>query len=121
VALPRFVPYPGAIEKITALSGVELAMKNRGEILLNEAREVWMSTSHPYATGDYADSFEVESRGKGVGVRVIARDYKAVWLEFGTGDPGPTPAFSPFRRAVDRLGWRRTRSRGVVPSTGIEA
>lgn len=37
--------------------------------------------------------------------RVNANKFTANWLEFGTGEPGPTPAFAPMRRGAERAGF----------------
>lgn len=39
--------------------------------------------------------------GKAVG-RIFATDFKAVWIEMGTGAPFPTPAFAPLRTGADK-------------------
>ncbi len=33
-----------------------------------------------------------------------ASDFKAWWIEYGTGQPFPTPIFAPLRRAVVGIG-----------------
>ena len=58
----------------------------------------------------YIDMLEVES-GVESGVataHVIAMKFTALFLEFGTGAPGPTPAFAPLRRGAEAAGFRVT-------------
>jgi hypothetical protein len=58
----------------------------------------------PVGTGAYRDSIDAEVEpGK---ARVNANDWKAVFIEFGTGQPGPTPKFAPLRRGAEMTGLR---------------
>ena len=36
--------------------------------------------------------------------RINANDFKSAFIEFGTGEPGPTPAFAPLRRGCEAAG-----------------
>jgi hypothetical protein len=60
----------------------------------------------PVVTGAYRDSIHPERGAEGpVAVAyVVASDYKAIWIEFGTEDPVPTPAFAVLRRSIDGIG-----------------
>lgn len=58
----------------------------------------------PVDSGAYAASIKVirkSRRGKG---RVSATNYKAAWIEFGTGEPGPTNAHAPMEKAANHFG-----------------
>ncbi len=58
------------------------------------------------ATGKYRDGIGAEVEpGR---ARINANDYKSNWIEFGTGQPGPTPAFAPLRRGAEMAGLRLT-------------
>ena len=60
----------------------------------------------PVDEGDYARKIYVASGldGPTMIARVNAYDFKSHWIEFGTGNPGPTTAFAPLRRAADATG-----------------
>ena len=62
------------------------------------------------AGGHYRDMLEVEATiENGVSTaHVVAMKFTALWLEFGTGAPGPTPAFAPLRRGAEAAGFRVT-------------
>lgn len=56
----------------------------------------------PELTGDYKRSIHAEPF-QGGGVIVVADDWKANFIEFGTVD---TPAFAPLRRGVQNAGMK---------------
>lgn len=73
------------------------------EFMADEVVPYWRSVS-PVDDGAYAASVKVlkkARRGKGV---VAATDYKAHWIEFGTGEPGPTKAFAPGEKTAAHFG-----------------
>ncbi len=60
----------------------------------------------PVDEGDYYDSIEGHAEvdgAEGIGVVSAAGEPPelAIYLEFGTGNPGPTEAFAPLRRAAE--------------------
>lgn len=60
----------------------------------------------PRRTGAYAESIfgVVGARGDGVHVgRVLATDFKAHWIEAGTGPPLPTAAHHTLEKAVEQV------------------
>lgn len=61
---------------------------------------------HRFGTGDYVDSLKgyAEMTGRGVVGYVLSDDFKAVWLEYGTGGDTPTPAFSSLQRGCNAIG-----------------
>lgn len=72
--------------------------------------EVWRSHS-PVDEGRYAASVKVikDITVNGMpGKRVGATDFKAHWIEFGTGNPGPTEAFAPRAKTVSFFGGDET-------------
>jgi hypothetical protein len=62
----------------------------------------------PARTGHYRDSLhaELDLTMEGYAAFVVSDDFKAVWIEFGTGEPKPTPAFQPMRRGAESAGLR---------------
>jgi hypothetical protein len=38
------------------------------------------------------------------GLRIGATDWKAGWIEYGTGEPGPTKAYAPRARTAAHFG-----------------
>lgn len=77
---------------------------------MQEAAESILAIAHdlaPRRLEVYANSLTASS-GVEDGVatgRVASSDFKAPWIEKGTGAPFPTPAFSPLRRAVEQAGF----------------
>lgn len=63
----------------------------------------------PRDSGDYVRKIEgdVTREADGWTGRVIAGDWKSALIEWGTGGPGPTPAFAPLRRGVESAGLER--------------
>lgn len=79
-----------------------------------EVRDYWRSIS-PVDEGDYAASVKVSKRKITVdgmpAKRVGAYNYKAHWIEYGTGEPGKTTAEAPRAKTVSRFGGDETRAR----------
>ncbi len=73
----------------------------------NEVRDYWRSVA-PIDQGVYAASVKVFKRKfthKGMpGVGVGATDFKAHWVEYGTGEPGPTKAAAPRAKTAAHFG-----------------
>jgi hypothetical protein len=74
------------------MPGMVAAMGTVAEQIVSEAQ-----AAAPVLTGEYRDSIHVE------GNRAVASDWKSVYIEFGTGYPGPTPAFAPMRGAMESV------------------
>lgn len=88
-----------------------------GRAMLLEAERVAQAarSNAPVRTGAYRDSIKAEPFTEG-GVhkaRVNAYDFKAWWIEFGTGHPGPTPAFAVLAKGVQQAGLRYGPARGI--------
>lgn len=70
-------------------------------------QEYWRQQS-PVDDGEYAASVQVYKKKMTVNGmparRVGATDFKAHWIEFGTGQPGPTQAFAPRAKTAAHFG-----------------
>lgn len=85
------------------------------DFMENEVVPYWRSVS-PVESGRYAASVKVLKKARnGEGV-VGSRDFKAHWVEFGTGEPGPTAAAAPGEKTAHHFGG--TLGTGIV--RGIE-
>ncbi len=73
------------------------------EFMTGEVVPYWKSVS-PVRTGKYAASVKVLKKAKGGKGRVGATDFKAHWIEFGTGAPGPTQAAAPGQKTAEHFG-----------------
>ncbi|MCV7434816.1 HK97 gp10 family phage protein [Mycolicibacterium bacteremicum] len=69
----------------------------------DEVVPYWKSVS-PVDEGRYAASIKVTKKAKGGKGEVGATNYKAHWIEFGTGDPGPTKASAPGEKTAQHFG-----------------
>jgi hypothetical protein len=58
----------------------------------------------PVDEGHAAASVKVTKKAKGGRGLVSMTDYKAHWLEYGTGEPGPTNAFAPGEKTARHFG-----------------
>jgi len=87
-----------------------------------QVRDYWRSVS-PVDDGKYAASVQVFKRKftyKGMpGVGVGATDFKAHWIEYGTGDPGPTEVFAPRAKTAAHFGGDETLVEGVLADEGL--
>lgn len=60
----------------------------------------------PVNEGDYKKSIHTEDLDDVNGLparRIIATDHKAIWIEYGTGQPAPTPEFAVFAKMADHF------------------
>jgi len=61
----------------------------------------------PVRTGRYGAGIKVRKRPDENGLpvrRVVATDFKSHWIEYGTGEPGPTKASAPMEKAANAFG-----------------
>lgn len=92
--------------------------------LLLTIRDYWRSVSpigkapQDKNGGAYAASVQVFKKKYEVNGmparRVGATDYKAHWIEFGTGDPGPTDAFAPRAKTASHFNGDETKVIGIL-------
>lgn len=77
------------------------------EAMAQKAKTLWRQLA-PVDEKDYQASIHVENRFRRIdglpAKRVTADDFKAHWIEYGTGDPYPTPEFAPAARTAAILG-----------------
>lgn len=101
-SIQKFVPNPAAPAALEATAAMAAMLERRAQMAATRAQEI-----APRQTGDYADSIEgvsVFEGGKAKG-RILARDFKAGWIEFGTWK---WPAHATLRRAAEATGLRLT-------------
>jgi len=96
----KFRPNPAGIKQVAALPGL---VKEFGDIAARGAERA--KEIAPVDSGAYAEGIEGESGiedGRAIG-RINANDFKSLWIEHGTGAPGPTPAYRVLGRTIDGL------------------
>lgn len=97
----KYVPNKAG-EKIIARSPRMLVMlKGRASAGAAVAKQIAPRQTGAYADGIVAEAGIDDGMAKG---RINAKDFKSNWIEFGTGAPGPTPAYAVLRRACDAVG-----------------
>lgn len=97
--MARVEPSYQGIGDVMRSPGVRRAVTRAADRIADEAQRI--ARAEAYDTGDYADSIhvEVDSSGRRPRARVVASDYKALWIEFGTVD---TPKVRTLGRAVEQ-------------------
>lgn len=107
----RVVIDPRGLEAVLRSTQALGALEQLTGTVADNARAI--ARAEAFDTGDYHDSIEnvvgIEA-GRATG-RVIADDFKAVWIEDGTGPPAPTPPRAVLRRAAEKAGLRVVRGR----------
>ena len=95
----KFVPTPGIGPIIARTPEMMAFLLAAAEVAAMAAQSI-----APVGTGAYRDGISAEVEpGR---ARVNANDWKSVFIEFGTGQPGPTPKFAPLRRGAEMAGLR---------------
>lgn len=94
-------------DEIRAQLAAQDKLKRELDEMAERVRDYWRSQS-PVDEGSYAASVKVFDKYLTVdgmpGKRVGATDFKAAWVEFGTGDPGPTKAHAPRAKTAAHFG-----------------
>lgn len=94
--MARFVPNPRLDDELRRnkqfLLGISEDVQNARDAAKGFA---------PVRSGDYRDSIEVEIQGKDV--VLVAKDFKAHWIEWGSIHNSPS---APLRRGVQAAGLR---------------
>lgn len=97
----RFQKDPLAEAKLSTWPGLIPELEDRVK-----AAEVIAIATAPVESGDYKEGISsdvgYDERGKVIG-RLLATDWKSVWVEFGTIK---TPAHATLRKAMDAIGLR---------------
>jgi hypothetical protein len=104
-------------DEIRAQIGAQLELRNGLDQMGDAVKDYWRSVS-PVDDGQYAASVRVFRRYLMVdgmpGVRVGATDFKAHWIEFGTGEPGPTKAVAPRAKTAAHFGGDESEVNAVI-------
>ena len=77
------------------------------DFMANEVIPYGRSVS-PVDEGRYAASWKIIKKAKNGRGLVGPTDYKAHWIEFGTGSPGPTDAKAPVQKTCEHFGGNLT-------------
>lgn len=105
--MSRYRPKLGAEQALATLERLQAYMKSEGERVATQVRSV-APKGRSGIGKRYVDMIEVDVgilRGQLV-ARVNANKFTAVFLELGTGPPGPTPVFAPLRRGAEAADYR---------------
>ena len=107
----------GVEDEIRAQLAAQLDLRDGIDQMGKAVRDYWRSQS-PVDDGEYAASVKVYKKYLMVngmpGVRVGATDFKAHWIEFGTGEPGPTKAYAPRAKTCAHFGGDESRVDAIV-------
>lgn len=107
----KFVIDNRGVKQLASTVAMRKALYGRAKTAAEVAR--YLAAAEAIDTGAYANSIDgtagIED-GEALG-RLFARDFKANWIEFGTGEPYPTAAHAILRRALEAIGARVEGSR----------
>lgn len=91
---------PRFLAELEQQAGVRAAMTAAAVGVANRAEAIGQRVDDDYEV-------TVEQTARGVRVRAHGGPLNpAAWMEFGTGHPGPTPAYAPLRRGAQAMGLR---------------
>ncbi len=111
-------------QEIRTQLAAQQELKDGIDQLAENVKEYWRSVS-PVGDGDYAASVKVFKNYILVdgmpGRRVGATDFKAHWIEYGTGDPGPTDAFAPRAKTAAHFGGDESKVDAIVVDENLSA
>lgn len=109
-------------EEIRTQLAAQLDVKDALDKFAEEVKEYWRSQA-PVDEGEYAASVKVYRKYLIVdnmpGVRVGATDFKAHWIEFGTGEPGPTKAYAPRAKTAAHFGGDESKVNAIVTDENL--
>lgn len=80
-------------------AAVRAEKKRVAQQLANHAKSI-----SPVDEGDYAAAWKAEQNSETGETQAINRNYKAHWIEYGTGAPGPTKAFAVAEKTAHAFG-----------------
>lgn len=92
------IPQAELEKAIRESAEVQAEKKKLAQQLANHAKSI-----SPVDEGKYAAAWKVEQKRNGE-TRAINRNYKAHWIEYGTGAPGPTKAFAVAEKTAHAFG-----------------
>ena len=108
--------------EIRARASESAKVRQELDALAKQVRDYWRTVS-PIDDGVYAASVKVYKRKfthKGMpGVGVGATDFKAHWIEYGTGEPGPTAAMAPRAKTAAHFGGDEQMVQDILDDDGL--
>lgn len=103
--------------EIRAQLAAQTELRRGLDSMAEEVKEYWRSVS-PVDDGEYAASVKVYKKYLIVngmpGKRVAATDFKAHWIEYGTGEPGPTKAAAPRAKTAAHFGGDESKVDAII-------
>ena len=109
-------------EEIRTQLAAQLEVKDGLDQFAQEVKDYWRSQA-PVDEGEYAASVKIYNKYLIVdgmpGVRVGATDFKAHWIEFGTGQPGPTKAYAPRAKTAAHFGGDESKVDAIVADENL--
>lgn len=110
--------------EIRAQLAAQLDLRKGLDEMAEKVRNYWRSVS-PVDEGNYAASVKVFDKYLIVdgmpGKRVGATDWKAAFIEYGTGEPGPTKAQAPRAKTAAHFGGDESKVDAVIADEDLSA
>jgi hypothetical protein len=110
--------------EIRAQLAAQTDLKQGLDSMAEDVKEYWRSVS-PVDDGEYAASVKVYKKYLMVdgmpGKRIAATDFKAHWIEFGTGEPGPTKAAAPRAKTAAHFGGDESKVDAIIADEDLSA
>lgn len=108
--------------EIRSQLAAQLELKEGLDQFANQVRDYWRSIAK-VDTGEYAASIKVYKKYLLVngmpGKRVAATDFKAHWIEYGTGEPGPTKAYAPRAKTAAHFGGDESKVDAIISDENL--